>query len=177
MADTLWGRDPLGGGPRQLGQLVPNYDVNGAPVNATVADGDYGAVIVAGDVWSLDPDAVLAASGLVISRTAGAALGGHRAVYVLLSDGKAYYANPDATARFTIGITTGAASSGAPVSIQCDGVMVEPSWSWSGSEVVWLGANGTLTQTVPTSGTAFQIGVPTGPTSLRLEPELIAKLS
>lgn len=113
---------------------------------------------------------------LYVTRTAGAALGGHRAVYIG-ADNLAYYANPDPTARFCIGVTTGAAALGAPATIQCDGEMTEGSWSWSASEVIWLASDGILTQTVPTSGHAFQVGVPMGPTRIRIEPQLIAKIS
>jgi hypothetical protein len=115
------------------------------------------------------------AAGLV-QRIAGQALSGHRAVLIAV-DNKAYYSNPDATARFTIGITTGAAALGATATIQLDGEIEEPSWSWSASEIVWLGASGALTQAVPTTGYAFQVGIPMGPTRLRIEPQLIAKLS
>lgn len=52
-----WGRQPTGGGPRRIPQLVPNYDVNGAPVGATLADGDYGDVVASGSgsVLAIDP--------------------------------------------------------------------------------------------------------------------------
>lgn len=139
-------------GAAKRGQTVP-YDINGAP-----------------------PSTPPTADPMVVTFEAGEALGGHRAVYIA-DDDLAYHANPNATARFTIGVTTGSASLGTDTEIQCDGVMTELSWSWAGTEVVWLAANGQLTQVVPTTGTAFQVGVPAGPTSLRLEPEVIAKLS
>lgn len=133
------------------------------------------SVNAAGDGLELvTPSSITA--GLTVTRTAGEALGGTRAVRVA-ADGKAYYANPDATARFTIGITTGAALIGAPLTIQVEGELEEVSWSWTDSEVVWLAANGTLTQTVPTTGTLLQVGIPMGPTKLRIEPQLMAKIS
>jgi hypothetical protein len=110
-----------------------------------------------------------------LTAIAGEALGGHRAVYIA-ADGKAYYAGPTTHARLCSGITTGAASIGTTATIQTDGEIIEPSWSWIDSEVVWLAATGLLTQTVPTTGMAFQVGVPMGPTRLRIEPQIIAQL-
>lgn len=108
--------------------------------------------------------------------TAGEDLGGHRGVRIG-SDGLAYLSEPDATARLTIGITTGAAVSGAAATIQVDGEIEEPSWAWADSEIVWLGASGVLTQVPPTSGVSFQVGVPMGPTKLRIQPQLMGSLA
>jgi hypothetical protein len=138
-------------GPEQRGQTNP-YDVNGAP--GTIA--------------------VQAALNEIVG--AGEALGGHRAVYVA-SDGMAYYGNPDATSRLVAGITTGAASLGADVTIQTFGEIEEASWAWNDDGPVWLAANGQLTQTLPATGYLFQVGQPMGPTKLRIEPQLVAQLS
>jgi hypothetical protein len=118
--------------------------------------------------WELVP-------GDSLTVTAGQALGGHRAVYIA-ADGKAYYAAPDATSRLTIGITTGAASLSAPVTIQTGGEVDEPSWTWAATGPVWLAASGQLTQILPTTGYLFQVGIPMGPTRLRIEPQLVAQL-
>lgn len=143
---------------------------------------DYGgngsrviAVAPTADGLQLVP-AVSVTTGATIARVAGEALGGNRAVRVA-SDNKVYYANPDATSRFTVGLTTGAVILGANAPIQVEGEMEEAGWSWSDGEIVWLAASGTLTQTVPTSGHLFQVGIPMGPTRLRIEPQLIAKIS
>ena len=108
--------------------------------------------------------------------TAGEALGGDRAVYVA-ADGKAYYADQsNATARLVCGVTTGAAASGAAVTVRIQSTLVEPTWAWTVSDIVWLSTTGLLTQTVPTSGYLVQVGVPVGPTQLRIEPQFIAKI-
>jgi len=110
------------------------------------------------------------------SAAAGEALGGQRAVYVS-NAGQALYSDKNLDiCRRTIGLTTGAAASGATATIQTEGVMIEASWAWTGDEPVWLGATGLLTQTVPTTGYLFQVGIPIGPTKLRIEPQLVAKL-
>lgn len=108
---------------------------------------------------------------------AGEALSGHRAVYVG-DDGQAYYAsNGSANSTRTAGITTGAASLGATATIRPEGIVTEPSWTWSGSGPVWLGSSGNLTQTPPASGYLVQIGVPIGPTSLLVQPFVVARLA
>jgi hypothetical protein len=108
--------------------------------------------------------------------TAGEALGGHRAVRVG-ADGLAWLAEPDSTARLTIGITIGAAVAGADATIQVDGEIEEPGWAWADDEIVWLAAGGLLTQIPPTSGVSFQVGVPMGPTRLRIQPQLMGSLA
>jgi hypothetical protein len=107
---------------------------------------------------------------------AGENLGGHRAVRVG-ADGLAWLAGPDSTARLTIGITIGAAVAGADATIQVDGAIEEPGWSWADDEIVWLGAGGVLTQVPPIAGVSFQVGVPMGPTKLRIQPQLMGSLA
>jgi hypothetical protein len=87
-----------------------------------------------------------------------------------------YPSEPDATARFCVGVTAGAALVGDPVDVQVEGILTESSWAWSGSEPVWLTSGGGLSQTRPTTGALFQVGVPAGTTALRIEPQMIAIL-
>ena len=111
---------------------------------------------------------------ITITATAGEALSGNRAVR--FSGGSAFLADKDAaTASHAAGITTGAASSGAAVAIQLDGVMTEPSWAWSPGPV-WLGTTGQLTQTIPVTGSVIQIGIAVSATKLAIDPTFIAKL-
>jgi hypothetical protein len=111
----------------------------------------------------------------LITRVAGEALGGQRVVYVD-ADNKAYYASPDdAEAGLIVGVTTAAAAQGAAVQIRTEGEIVESSWNWT-SAPIWLGANGLLTQTPPTSGVLYRVGIPLGPQAMRVAMQLIAKL-
>lgn len=89
-----------------------------------------------------------------IEAFAGENLGGHRAVS--LNDGLAHY-----TSLLPSGITLNAASQGGLVIVRGHGEIIEPSWNW-GAGPVWLGINGTLTQTAPLTGTDIQMGVATG---------------
>jgi hypothetical protein len=110
-----------------------------------------------------------------IEVTAGEALGGDRAVFVSTADGKAYYADKSAAACRTLcGLTTGAAALGALVTVQTDGVVENIAWAWAGTDPVFLGATGLLSQTPPASGYVMQVGVPVGSTKLRIEPQLVA---
>ncbi len=137
-------------------------------------DGPQGIQGVAGPQGSPGPQGLASTN---FSAVAGETLGGTRAVYVA-ADGKAYYADPSAsTAKLLLGVTTGAAALGASVTIQTEGVLTEASWSWSATGSVWLTTTGQLTQTVPATGFLVQVGVPVGPTKLRIEPQLVAQLS
>jgi hypothetical protein len=116
----------------------------------------------------------LAPSGY--SFTAGEALGGHRAITVA-DDGLAYHAQPnDPSARTIAGVTTGAVVEGDLVNVRAGGIITNLSWAWIEEQPVWLAADGLLTQTTPTSGYLVQVGVPVGPTQLRVAPQFVAFL-
>lgn len=90
--------------------------------------------------------------------TAGETLGGHRAVG-LDTTGRFTYC--DNSIRFdafrACGITTGAASTDADVTVQTQGELTESGWSWTPDLPIYLGANGQLTQIAPTGSPLFNI--------------------
>lgn len=90
-------------------------------------------------------------------------LGGHRVVNGPLGD--LSYAGPSGPLGLVLGMTTGAASAGDPVTVQTAGDIDEPSWNWTPGPV-FLDANGTMTQTAPESGFLQQIGVASAPTKI-----------
>lgn len=106
-----------------------------------------------------------------IIKIATIALGGQR---VVISDGasNATYASNQVLAHrdFVLGVTTGAASAGAAVTVKRSGEMIEPTWNWSLGNV-WLGINGLLTQTPPVSPALFSriIGTAIAPTVVRID--------
>lgn len=110
---------------------------------------------------------------------AGAALGGHRMVGAN-SAGDYTYVGPNVLldALRAVGMTTGAAALGAPVTVQTRGPITEPTWAWTPDQPIYLAANGLLTQTAPlaASGAIFQmvVGVALTPTSMyvQLSPPL-----
>lgn len=97
----------------------------------------------------------------------GAALSGHRVVRGT-PDGVAVCSPTDASHRGTaLGITTGAASAGAAVTVRAEGPMTEGSWSWTPGAPVFCGPSGVLTQTFDPAWSWSQIvGIATSPTSI-----------
>ncbi len=111
------------------------------------------------------------AGGSAMTVTAGAALGGHRIVYLDAAEKAQYASNQTAShALITLGMTLGAAVLDDPVAVQRTGEITEPSWSWTLEQPVYLGTNGQLTQTPPASPALFQrvVGFPTATTKLFL---------
>ena len=68
------------------------------------------------------------------------------------SSGLAKYATPDSLANaVVIGISTTAANTGENITIKTSGQITDASWNWT-KGAIYLGANGSLTQTAPTGG-------------------------
>jgi len=124
------------------------------------------SIVTVGEVGPPGP-AGAGGAGTALTKTAGTALSGHRAV-VLDVSGEAIYADNTVLAHRdkVLGLTSGAASAGADVTIVSYGEITEPSWTWTLDEPVFLGANGLLTQTAPAliAGAVFlqRIGFPNG---------------
>lgn len=102
---------------------------------------------------------------LAFAITAGANLSGHTVVKASGSGALPASSALASDAGKVIGITTGAASSGALASVQSSGEIEEPSWSWLPGPVYFT-SSGTLTQTAPTTGFVQQIGIAISPTTL-----------
>ena len=108
--------------------------------------------------------------GSTTSRLASVSLSGHRAV--ISTGAGAAYASADVLehSRLILGVTTGAAAQGSPVTIQVTDEIEEGSWSWEPGPV-FLGLSGQLVQPAPT-GVAFvrQVGVALTATRLLVTP-------
>jgi hypothetical protein len=101
---------------------------------------------------------------------AASALSGHRVV-TPAPDGLLDYAsnNDPGDVNAPLWVTASAASQGSAVEALMFGSMIEPTWTWTPSQPVYLGTNGVLTQTPPAApGAAFlaQVGMATSPISL-----------
>lgn len=159
-----------GSGGSSTIELLPGADLVLTPTTPTL-EIDHEAQEVALLLMPIlrGPQGVAGGDGTV-QRTAIASvtLSGHRAVY--LAGGEAAYASADdaATANACIGITTGAALEGDEVVITTMGKLVEPTWTWTEALPVYLGLNGLLTQTVPTSGCLVELGIATTATELEV---------
>lgn len=88
--------------------------------------------------------------------------------------GEAVYASNDTLANAqVIGLTVNAASAGNNVTIKTNGVITDASWSWT-KGTVYLGTNGTLTQTAPTGGAVIvHIGRALTATKLQVDIDTI----
>lgn len=76
-----------------------------------------------------------------------------------------------------VGIAAGGAATGSPVSINYSGTITHNGWTWTPRLPIFLGSNGALTQTVPTSGFAQVIATPLSANSLLVtlsQPILLA---
>lgn len=68
------------------------------------------------------------------------------------ANGEAKYATPDTLANaLVIGISTTSGNTGDTIVVKTSGQMTDASWSWT-KGAIYLGSNGTLTQTAPSAG-------------------------
>jgi hypothetical protein len=106
----------------------------------------------------------------LVTYVAGTALSGHRVV-VIHPDNKAYYADHDIMDDVprVMGITTQAASENNPIGILVFGEMIEPSWNWQEGKAIFLGSNGVLTQTPPTTGFLMEVAFAVTPQKIMVE--------
>lgn len=122
-------------------------------------------VVHAGQAGPRGPQGAVGASGNTsFTKTAAQALGGHRVVRLISAAAVDYADNATlAHGDDVLGVTTGAASLGADVTVVRTGEITEPSWNWTALEPLFLGRNGLLTQTAPSlaAGDVFslQVGV------------------
>lgn len=104
------------------------------------------------------PPPTLPSGGTGVSRTSGEQISPLKVVFEL--NGQVFLTDPtlEAEVELILGLTiTGVSEANELVVVQVDGTVDDGSWSWSVGPV-YLAANGTLTQTVPTSGWLVQVG-------------------
>jgi len=125
------------------------------------------------------PPGAAGSSAIFATGDAATSLSGHRVVTPNPDGTLRYATNDDIGDLFApLWITTGAAASGDPADAIVFGPLIEPSWSWTPGPV-YLGVNGTLTQTPPEPPAVFlaQIAIATGPTALFVDRNPSIKLS
>lgn len=134
-----------------------------------ITDGETTSIVIdTGEVGPIGP-AGPAGDGSKITKIADTAIGGHRVVMASSANGTAI-ADKDTPSHMhlVLGITEGAAMAGNPAAIVARGELVEPSWSFSVGPV-YLGNNGLMTQTAPTTGFILKIGTAIAPTVLLID--------
>jgi hypothetical protein len=90
---------------------------------------------------------------------------------VILDGGQAFYFQPDdAThAGRLFGVTTSSALAGAAVSIQVGGVVTDAAFTGLDDATCWVGANGQITTTRPSSGVVQKVGLGLGSNMLLID--------
>lgn len=105
--------------------------------------------------------------GGTINRTAAVVLSGQR-VITTDENGGAIYADKDTSSHVgrVLGISMNAAMIGALVVVKTFGEFSEPTWNWNAGDPIYLGANGTLTQTPPNTGFLLEVAFALTSTSI-----------
>ena len=107
------------------------------------------------------------AGGQVLSRTTAQNVSALRVV----RDAGAglVYAQPTTEDAYSVtGVTVAAALEGEAVGVQVSGVLEDASFSLTLGSPVYLGADGSLTQSAPASGAVVVVGRPLTPTSMAI---------
>ncbi|HZX79867.1 MAG TPA: hypothetical protein VFE72_02800 [Lysobacter sp.] len=149
-----------------------------------IPDADAGTVIgkptervvkavAAGPQGREGPQGVPGPSGLAtVERIALATLGGHRVVRSANAAGAVDYADAtdEAHGDDTLGVTTGAAEAGAPITVLTAGSIDHAGWAWLPGAPVFLGLNGLLTQAeAPDAAFEQVIGFAETPTRIAIQ--------
>lgn len=94
------------------------------------------------------------AGSIAYTGLAAEAIGGHRAI--IQTTAGLMYADASAATHSgrVVGVTTSAANAGDQITYQSAGRIVEPSWSWTPGDDIYVGLDGALTQSIP-FGAAF----------------------
>lgn len=133
---------------------------------------DFGQVgVFTGYDTFASPGAVPPTDVLSFDAVAGEAISAQKVVAIV--NDLAYQADSSNLAHLNLvfGVATGGVLAGSAVTIQTYGLMEDNGWNWVAGSSVFLGTDGTLTQTAPTAGFAQKIGMPLDPTTLFIEPQ------
>lgn len=107
---------------------------------------------------------------VILDRFAANILSGHRVVRAVSATQVDIASSGDLTHADTImGITTGAAASGAPVDVINHGLITESSWAFTPGAFVFVGIHGAITQVAPSLPTSLYqrvIGVAVAPDTI-----------
>lgn len=156
------------GGNLLSGTVIPGQPVFTAePTKTSFLKGDPGTPGVNG------LNGLNGTSGNVITRVANGPLGGQR-VLMLDPDGRVSYAtNTSLEARtLSVGVSLGAVVDGSQISINMLGLMQDVSFAWTPGAKLYLGANGLLTQTLPTAPSFLRIiAVAVSATEIFIDPQ------
>jgi hypothetical protein len=103
----------------------------------------------------------------LLQRYAGEDISALRVVYEL--NNQVFYLDPEDEMHIELllGVTFTSAQAQQLLSVQPGGVMDDSGWSWVPGPI-WLGSNGTITQSPPATGYDVRIGAAVSPTRITL---------
>lgn len=107
------------------------------------------------------------AGGSAFQRTAGETLSALRVVYELAGQVFVLAAGDAEHIDLLLGVTLTAAEQGEQINVQRSGAIDDGGWSWQPG-LVWLGADGALTQQPPVDGFAVLVGSAVSATRITL---------
>ena len=113
-----------------------------------------------------------ASSYVAQTQIASESIGGHTVVYMSPTGVAKASSSVINTANKILGLTYTSVVNGQPVEVVTSGTITEPSWNWIIGDPIFLSTNGTLTQTLPTSGYILQIGVATNTNIINIDLKL-----
>lgn len=101
-----------------------------------------------------------------MTRPAGEVISGHRVV--IIRNDRVYYADHTntETAFYVAGVSVNAAQVGDEVGIVLSGEVELSSWNWEVGKFLYVGANGHLTQTAPSTGYVLAVAKALTPTRI-----------
>ncbi|MBE9178586.1 hypothetical protein IQ268_08445 [Oculatella sp. LEGE 06141] len=89
------------------------------------------------------------------------------------SNGNLIYADSSNLAQMfsVVGLVRSAVEAGAAVPVLVEGLFSDAAWNWIPGLPIFLGINGTLTQTPPTSGFLLMVGMVISPTQIFIQQQ------
>ena len=105
-----------------------------------------------------------------ITLTAATIIPGHRAI-MIDANGNAALADATSPTFVFAGISTTGANAGGLVNVAQSGLIEEPTWNFTPLAPIFVGSNGLLTQTPPSSGVSQIVAVARTATSIMIAPQ------
>jgi hypothetical protein len=153
---------------------MPDSTLADLPEAVTLGDDDNVYLVQGGADKRIKGSTLKGAVGdtgaALVELTSPAEISGGR---VVKTDGN-YYNPSAATPGAALGLSTGAASAGATLTVRTSGAMTDPAWAWTAGPVFVTG-NGVLTQTAPTTGIVLQVATALSATKIVVDIKVPVK--
>lgn len=124
------------------------------------------------DDGTYKPVSASSSNSVVGNYLASEAIGGHIVVYQTASGLAIASSNSVVHASRILGLTNSAVASGFSVPVTLSGELTESTWTFTEGLPVYLSVNGTITQSIPSSGFILQMGVAVSPVKILVSIKL-----